>query len=72
MATQAQYVSTTPLASVMLNPPPAIATPCGCDRGLDFDYRCCGHLIAGRCCLDPTTEPCECLSCGGTGFRLLG
>jgi hypothetical protein len=70
MATQPQYVSTTPLATAtLLN---ATACDCDCDHGLDFDYRCCGRMIAGRCCLDPITEPRECSTCGGTGVRMLG
>jgi hypothetical protein len=69
MTTQTEYVTTTPLA--VAAPAALLSSPCECEHGLDFDYRCCGNLVQGRCCLDPIIATHECTSCGGTGVRLL-
>jgi hypothetical protein len=42
---------------------------CECDRGVQYEHRCCGALSEGRCCMDPEWVMRECDQCGGVGIR---
>jgi hypothetical protein len=43
---------------------------CECDRGVQYEHRCCGKLTqGGRCCMEPEWVMRECDQCGGVGIR---
>lgn len=56
----------------------SIDTPvraCHCDQGIDFTPECCGQLVSQRqgpprCCMNNEWVARECLTCGGTGYRI--